>query len=255
LLLPGARAIAGEPAHPNPATAPRSLIATFSIAAFDPVNREWGVAVQSKFFGVGTVVPWAKAGVGAIATQASANVRFGPEGLALLEAGRSAEEALKSLIDADPGRARRQIGIVDAQGRAASHTGEECLRWAGHIIGTHYCVQGNILAGEQVVKAMAAAFESRSRSESGELADWLMAALEAGQDAGGDTRGEQSAALLVVREGAGYGGAHDRFIDLRVEDHVKPIRELKRLLDIHKEFYSRAHRPRQAEPKPERRVR
>jgi uncharacterized Ntn-hydrolase superfamily protein len=223
------------------------MAATFSIVAFDPEREEWGVAVQSKFFGVGTVVPWARAGVGAIATQSYANIRYGPDGLELLAEGKSAEETLATLLEEDNGRERRQVGIVDGLGRAAAFTGNECNDWAGQIEGTHFCVQGNLLAGEEVVERMAAAFrqarEARANDASG-LADWLMAALAAGQEAGGDRRGQQSAALLVVRESGGYAGANDRFIDLRVEDHDRPIEELTRLLEIHKKFYARAHRAR-----------
>jgi uncharacterized Ntn-hydrolase superfamily protein len=217
-------------------------VATFSIVAYDPVRKEWGVAVQSKYFGVGTVVPWARAGAGALATQSYANVSYGPKGLDLLEEGLSASEVVARLTGEDAERERRQLGVVDAQGRAASFTGAECNRWAGHLTGTNFCVQGNILAGEGVVKAMAEAFEKARAARKGGLADWLVGVLQAGQDAGGDTRGEQSAALLVVREKGGHGGAHDRFIDLRVDDHARPIQELARLLEIHRKFYPRAHR-------------
>jgi uncharacterized Ntn-hydrolase superfamily protein len=149
---------------------------------------------------------------------------------------------VRQLTEADSGRDNRQVGIVDAKGNAASFTGSKCNTWAGHIEGKHFCVQGNILAGEEVVKAMAAAYEEARKAEGSELADWLMAALEAGQKAGGDKRGKQSAALLVVRDKAGYAGANDRYIDLRVEDHSEPIQELARLLEIHKKFYARAHK-------------
>ena len=217
-------------------------IATFSVVGFDPETGDLGVAVQSKFFGVGSVVPWAKTKVGAIATQSYANVAYGPDGLALLESGKSAKETLKQLTDADARRDSRQAGIVDANGNSASFTGIKCNAWAGQREGSNYCAQGNILAGEGVVKAMAEAFEKARQIEGSELADWLMASLEAGQAAGGDTRGKQSAALLVVREKAGYGGVNDRFIDLRVEDHPEPIQELARLLGIHKKFYASAHK-------------
>ena len=218
------------------------VVATFSIVGFDPVTGDLGVAVESKFFGVGSVVPWAKAKVGAIATQSSANTTYGREGLTLLEAGKSARETLNQLTTGDSGRDNRQAGIVDAKGNAASFTGAKCNAWAGHIEGTNFCVQGNILTGEEVVKAMAAAYEKARKVENSELADWLTAALEAGQQAGGDKRGRQSAALLVVREKGGYGGRNDRYIDLRVEDHAEPIQELSRLLEMHKKFYSGAHR-------------
>ena len=219
-----------------------SLVATFSIVAFDPGTGELGVAVQSKFFGVGSVVPWAKAGVGAIATQSYANVSYGPDGLELLATGMSAKEVVERLTAADDGRSRRQLGVVDATGRSASYTGADCNSWAGHIEGTNFCVQGNILAGERVVKEMAVAYEAARETEGTELADWLMAALQAGQEAGGDTRGKQSAAVLIVRENGGFGGKNDRYIDLRVEDHPEPILELDRLLSIHKEFFAGAHR-------------
>ena len=217
-------------------------VATFSVVGFDPETGDLGVAVQSKFFGVGSVVPWAKTKVGAIATQSYANVAYGPDGLALLAAGKTAKETLKQLTDVDDRRDSRQAGIVDAKGTSASFTGAKCNAWAGHREGTNFCVQGNILASENVVKAMAAGFETARKVEGSELADWLMASLEAGQAEGGDTRGKQSAALLVVREKSGYGNANDRYIDLRVEDHPEPIQELARLLEMHKKFYAGAHK-------------
>ena len=225
-------------------------VATFSVVGFDPATGDLGVAVQSKFFGVGSVVPWAKAKVGAIATQSYANTSYGPDGLALLESGKSAKETLRQLTEADSGRDQRQAGVVDAQGRASSFTGAKCNAWAGHIEGTNFSVQGNILSGEEVVKAMAAAFEKARGVTNSELADWLMAALDAGQQAGGDKRGKQSAALLVVREKGGYGGKNDRFVDLRVEDHPEPIQELNRLLELHKKFYAGAHRNKPKRPTP-----
>lgn len=221
------------------------VVATYSIVAYDRVTGDLGVAVQSKFFGVGTVVPWAKAGVGAIATQASANIRYGPEGLKLLEAGLTPREVIDKLTSADEGRDDRQCGMVDANGSAASYTGRACLAFAGNRTGTHYAVQGNILVGEKVLEDMAEAYEAAQKAGAGELADWLVAALQAGEDAGGDSRGRQSAALLVVRDKSGYGGANDRYIDLRVEDHTDPTHELGRLLEIHKKFYARRH---QAKP-------
>ncbi|HHI81065.1 MAG TPA: DUF1028 domain-containing protein [Planctomycetes bacterium] len=223
---------AGHP-FPEQAGHPFPPVATFSIVAYDPKTREWGVAVQSKFIAVGSVVPWVKAGAGAIATQAFANTRYGPEGLALLAKGKSAKEVVESLTQADPGRARRQLGIVDAQGRAASFTGKKCMTWAGHIVGKHFCCQGNILAGPEVVKAMAKAFEQTE----GDLGDRMIAALEAGQKAGGDRRGRQSAALYIAREGWGYAGFNDRYRDLRVDDHPKPIQELKRIYALHKKIF------------------
>ena len=186
------------------------------------------MAVASRVLAVGAVVPYAQGGVGAVATQAFANTTYGPKGLALLRKGLTPEQVLKRLLAEDKDREQRQVGIVDAKGRAAAFTGKKCLPWAGHLVGKGYTVQGNILAGEQVVKAMAQAFESTK----GELAERLMAALEAGEAAGGDARGKQSAALLVVRKGGGYGGFDDRYIDLRVDDHPEPVKELRRLLTM-----------------------
>jgi uncharacterized Ntn-hydrolase superfamily protein len=213
----------------------RPLIATFSIVARDATNGDLGVAVQSKFLAVGSVVPWARAEVGAIATQALANISYGPEGLALLEGGMSAPDVMRQLLDADAERDHRQLGIVDAEGRAAAHTGSACFPWAGHVVGDGYCCQGNILAGEAVVSSMAETFVGAQ----GELAERLVAALDAGQTAGGDRRGRQSAALYVVRAGGSYGGLLDRYIDLRVDDHPEPITELARLLKLHRFYLTR----------------
>ena len=210
-------------------------VATFSIVGYDTETGALGIAVQSKFFAVGAVVPWAEAGVGAIATQSWANTAYGPNGLKLLKSGLSAEQTLERLVAGDPGRATRQVGIVDAKGNVANYTGDECNEWAGAASGKHYTAQGNILAGEGVVEAMGKAFEETE----GELADKLMAALFAGQEAGGDIRGQQSAALLVVQENSGYGGFNGRYIDLRVDDAEKPIEELQRLLEIHKKLVPR----------------
>ena len=210
-------------------------IATFSIVAHDPRRGEWGVAVQSKFLAVGAVVPWAQAGAGAVATQSYANLLYGPQGLDKMAAGLSAEEVIRQLTDADDGRSQRQVGMVDAQGRAAAFTGEGCHAWAGHIVGEGYACQGNILVAG-TVEAMAARFEA-VRGGAGELADWLVEALAAGQAAGGDSRGRQSAAVLVVRAGGGYGGNNDRYLDLRVDDHPEPIAELQRLLGIHHLYF------------------
>ena len=211
------------------------MMGTFSIVAHDPAQGDWGIAVQSKFLAVGAVVPWARAGVGAIATQSYANTSYGPEGLRLLAAGVSAEEALARLVAADEGREHRQVGIVDAAGSAAAFTGGECLAWAGHRIGSNYACQGNILVSAATVEAMAATLEASS----GPLADRLLAALAAGQAAGGDSRGQQSAALLVVRERGGYGGFNDRYLDLRVDDHPHSLAELQRLLDLYKLYFDR----------------
>lgn len=214
--------------------APR--VATFSIVAFDPRTGELGVAVQSRFLAVGAVVPWAKAGVGAIATQSFANTSYGPDGLKLLASGTAPEEAVKQLTEADPQRAVRQLGIVNATGKAATFTGGECNAWAGGRTGANFAAQGNILAGEAVVTAMAESFEKSADSEK-ELGQRLIDALKAGQAAGGDKRGMQSAALLVVREGWGYAGLSDRYRDLRVDDHAEPIAELQRIYELHKRIF------------------
>jgi uncharacterized Ntn-hydrolase superfamily protein len=208
-------------------------LSTFSIVAHDPEALEWGIAVQSKFLAVGAVVPWAEAGVGAVATQSYANTSFGPDGLALMAQGISAREALSRLIAQDEGRAQRQVGLVDAQGTAATFTGDECHAWAGGCTGSYYAVQGNILVSGATVEAMASAFEDAE----GELADRLIASLTAGQAAGGDRRGQQSAAVLVVRSGGGYGGHNDRYMDLRVDDDPAPIERLKALVDLHHLFF------------------
>jgi len=209
-------------------------VATFSIAARDSVTGELGVAVASRFFAVGTVVPWAKADVGAVATQAFANTSFGWRGLDLLEKGKTPEEALKSLLSDDTDPARRQIGIVGADGSSVTYSGKECLPWAGGRHGRNYAVQGNILAGEAVVAGMERAFLNTK----GTLAERMYAALVAGDKNGGDARGKQSAALIVVRKGAGYGGFTDRAIDIRVDDHPEPFKELGRLLDYAQMNYS-----------------
>jgi uncharacterized Ntn-hydrolase superfamily protein len=201
---------------------------TFSICAYDPERKEWGVAVASKYLAVGSAVPWAKAGVGCVATQASVNVTYGPKGLELLEQGKSAAEVIKMLTDADGGKASRQLGIVDAKGEAANFSGASCFGWFGAKSGKNYTCQGNLLAGEKVVNDMAEAFEKAT----GPLAWRLMAALEAGEKAGGDKRGKQSAAILVVREKGGPNGFGDRAIDLRVDDHKEPIPELARILAL-----------------------
>ena len=211
-------------------------VATFSIVAADPEAGELGVAVQSKFLAVGAVVPWAKAGVGAIATQAWANTTYGPRGLDLLAEGKSPEEVLKALTEADEEREQRQIGLVDAKGEAATFTGVGCMNFAGGKAGKHYTVQGNILVGEKVIAAMADSFE-KSAASGKELAQRLIDALQAGQDAGGDRRGMQSAALLVVRKDAGYSAFDDRYRDLRVDDHAEPITELQRIYTLHKRLF------------------
>jgi uncharacterized Ntn-hydrolase superfamily protein len=202
---------------------------TFSIVAFDFKNGDIGVAVQSKFPAVGAVVPWAKAKVGAIATQAWCNTAYGPTGLKMLEANLSAQETLRKLLADDTNPQVRQFAVVDAKGQVAAHTGTECFEWAGHITGKGYSCQGNILAGAKVVESMARAYEETS----GDLIDRLVQVLSAGQAAGGDRRGQQSAALLVVREKGGYEGFTDRYVDLRVDDHPTPIEELKRVLRVY----------------------
>ncbi|WP_217586034.1 DUF1028 domain-containing protein [Lentibacillus saliphilus] len=207
---------------------------TFSIVGFDPKTRELGIAVQSKFIAVGLVVPWAQAGVGAVATQSYANPAYGPDGLALMAEGKTAQETVDLLIEKDGGRSYRQVGIVDAKGNAATFTGEFCYEWAGGRVGKHYAAQGNILVSAQTVDAMANIFE---KTEGSPLADRLLAALAAGQHAGGDSRGKQSAALYVVKEHGGYLGANDHYIDLRVDDHLEPIEELQRIYQLHQLYF------------------
>ncbi|OGS59990.1 MAG: fimbrial assembly protein FimA [Euryarchaeota archaeon RBG_19FT_COMBO_69_17] len=202
---------------------------TFSIVAYDPKTKDLGVAVESRFVAVGAVVPWAQAGVGAMAIQSYANTAYGPRGLALLRKGLHPKDVLKTLLARDPTAAQRQVGVVDARGRAAAYTGDECFEWAGHLVGRNYAAQGNILASEGVLKGMARAFESTD----GDLPVRLLAALAAGQEAGGDRRGQESASLLVVRKGGGYGGFNDRWVDLRVDDHPAPIEELVRIFNVY----------------------
>lgn len=202
---------------------------TFSIVAFDPRTHELGIAVESKFLSVGAVVPWARAGAGAVATQSWANTSYGPRALRMLKQGLAPKEVGQKLVAADKQADQRQFGIVDAKGRAFTYTGGGCYEWAGGKTGKYYAAQGNILKSPQVVDALAETFEMTG----GSLAVRLVAALAAGQAAGGDRRGQESAALLVVREKGGYGGFNDRYIDLRVDDHTAPIDELKRLLDLH----------------------
>lgn len=210
---------------------PPQPIATFSIVAFDPGRREWGVAVQSKFLACAAVVSWARADAGAVATQSFANVAYGFDGLDLMAGGHSAAETIGMLTAADPQRAQRQVGMVDKDGRAAAFTGEGCYDWAGHIVGDGFTCQGNILI-PGTVEAMAVAYEEARRGP-GELADWLVAALAAGQAAGGDSRGRQAAGVLVVRRDGGYGGNNDRYLDLRVDDHPEPIDKLGELVTMH----------------------
>ena len=208
---------------------------TFSIVAYDAVANAWGVATESKFLAVGAVVPWAQAKVGAIATQSYANTAFGPKGLRLMAKGLSAQETLERLLAADKGRQQRQVGVVDRTGRAATFTGSGCHAWAGGLTGSHFAVQGNILARARVVEAIAAKFEAST----GELADRLVAALLAGQRAGGDRRGQQSAAVLIVREKGGYAGFNDRYLDLRVDDDPQPIERLQEILELHHLYFGK----------------
>lgn len=206
---------------------------TFSIVGYDPEEKEWGIAVQSKFLGVGAVVPFAKAGVGAVATQSYANTAYGPRALKLFEEGKTAEEVIEIITSEDGEKALRQVGVIDAKGNAATFTGKACYDWAGGIAGRHFAAQGNILVDEKTVQAMAETFEKTA----GSLAERLLAALNAGQEAGGDSRGQQSAALLVVKEKGGYGGFNDRYIDLRVDDHEEPIKELIRLFRMQQLYF------------------
>jgi uncharacterized Ntn-hydrolase superfamily protein len=209
---------------------------TFSIVAADPETGDVGVAVASKFLAVGAIVPWARAGAGAVATQSFADVTFGPRGLDALAGGLSPDDALARLLVDDAERETRQVGVVSADGRAASFSGANCMVWAGTRTGNRFAAQGNILAGPEVVEAMADTFESTSGPP---LADRLLAALRAGDAQGGDRRGQQSAALLVARPNGGYGGNHDRYLDLRIDDHPQPVEELGRLMDLHHLYFDR----------------
>lgn len=217
----------------------RPVVATYSIVACDLQARQWGVAVQSKFLAVGSVVPWAEPDVGAVATQSYANPRYGPDGLALLREGRSAEEVVTALTEADSEREHRQVGVVDAEGRGASYTGSECLEWAGGRTGPGYAAQGNILVSGKTVDGLAETFEATAGRR---LAERLLECLAAAQAAGGDRRGQQSAALLVVEKDAGYAGLSDVLIDLRVDDHERPIEELRRLHRLHRALFGQTPR-------------
>ncbi|MFE8701648.1 DUF1028 domain-containing protein [Cytobacillus sp. FJAT-54145] len=207
---------------------------TFSIVGFDPKEKEWGIAVQSKFLGVGAVVPFAKAGVGAVATQSYANTAYGPQALELFAQGKSADEVIELITKDDKDKELRQVGIIDSEGNPATFTGSACYDWAGGVTGPHFAAQGNILVDERTVQAMASTFTSAE----GTLAERLLAALDAGQEAGGDSRGQQSAALLVVKEKGGYAGFNDRYIDLRVDDHPKPIKELIRIYELQQLYFA-----------------
>jgi uncharacterized Ntn-hydrolase superfamily protein len=210
------------------------LVATYSIVACDLEARQWGVAVQSKFLAVGSVVPWAEPEVGAIATQAYANPRYGPDGLALLREGLGASEVVERLIAADDGRDERQLGVVDARGASASWTGPVCNEWAGGRTGPGYAAQGNILVDEQTVAALAGSFEKTARLP---LVQRLLECLVAAQAAGGDRRGQQSASVLVVQRDGGYAGMSDLLVDLRVDDHERPIEELQRIYALHQRLF------------------
>lgn len=206
----------------------KAMINTFSIVAYDPENRKWGVGVASKFLAVGSMVPWARTEVGAVATQAWGNPNYGPDGLDLLAEGKAPEEVIKYLIDADSGREYRQLAVIDKDGNTAVHTGNQCSEWAGSIEGKNYAVQGNLLVSRETLAKMAESFEYTA----GKFSDRIIASLEAGQKAGGDKRGKQAAALFVVKRDCGINNLDDRYIDLRVDDHTNPIKELKRLLDL-----------------------
>jgi len=209
---------------------PEPFVSTYSIVACELASGQWGVAVQSKFLAVGSVVPWAEPHVGAIATQAYANPRYGPDGLALLRGGLSADEVVERLTDADDGRDHRQLGVVDGHGGSATYSGSACMDWAGGIAGAGFAAQGNILVGAETVAALASTFAD---TEGSPLARRLIDCLAAAQAAGGDRRGQQSAAVLVVERDGGYAGLSDVLVDLRVDDHAEPIAELARIYEIH----------------------
>jgi uncharacterized Ntn-hydrolase superfamily protein len=214
-------------------------VATYSIAACDLEAGQWGVATQSKFLGVGSVVPWAEPHVGAIATQAYANPRYGPGGLALLREGRSAEEVVERLTSADEGRDHRQLGVVDGKGGSATYTGSECMEWAGGHIGPCYAAQGNILVSAETVDAIAGTFE---RTAGAPLSQRLLDCLDAAQAAGGDRRGQQAAALLVVEREGGYASLSDAVVDLRVDEHERPLEELRRIYAMHQAIFGKTPR-------------
>src|ERR671923_957877 len=215
------------------------VVATYSIAACDQDAREWGVATQSKFLSVGSVVPWAEPEIGAVATQAYANPRYGPEGLALLREGLGAEEVVERLTTADEGRDHRQLGVVDGRGGSATFTGSHCYAWAGGQAGPCYAAQGNILVSEETVAALATAFETNAGKP---LAERLLECLAAAQAAGGDRRGQQSAALLVVEKDGGYANLSDVVMDLRVDDHERPLDELRRIYGLHQAIFGQTPR-------------
>jgi uncharacterized Ntn-hydrolase superfamily protein len=209
---------------------------TFSIVAYDPQEQAWGIAVASKFLAVGSVVPWARAGVGAVATQSYANTSFGPRGLDFMEAGLTANQALERLLSDDPERELRQVGLVDRMGGTATFTGKSCYSWAGGIAGPNFAAQGNILAGEQVITTLVDTYVKTN----GNLPHRLHAALLAGDRAGGDRRGKQSAAIYVVKPKGGYGGFNDRWVDYRVDDHPDPVLRLGELLELHELYFNKS---------------
>jgi uncharacterized Ntn-hydrolase superfamily protein len=211
-------------------------LSTFSIVACDLKTKAWGIAVASRFPAVGAVVPWARARAGAVATQAMANTTYGPSGVEMMAGGSSADATLSKLLAADKQREHRQVGLVDAKGRAATFTGKLCSEWAGGLLGANYAIQGNILAGAQVIRKM----ENAYLETKGELPERLFAALAAGSRAGGDRRGRQSAALLVVKQKGGYGGFNDRWVDYRVDDHLNPIARLGELLEMHWLYFGKS---------------
>jgi uncharacterized Ntn-hydrolase superfamily protein len=217
------------------------VVATYSIVACDLDAGRWGVATQSKFLAVGSVVPWAAPHVGAVATQSYANPRYGPDGLALLRQGMSADEVVKRLTEADDGREHRQLGVVDARGDAATYTGSECHDWAGGRTGDGYAAQGNILVSAETVDALAETFEATAGQP---LAERLLDCLDAAQAAGGDKRGQQSAALLVVEKDAGYAQLSDVVVELRVDDHARPLEELRRIYGLHDALFGRTPKER-----------
>lgn len=212
------------------------IITTFSIVAYDPEEDAWGIAVASKFPAAGAVVPWARAGAGAVATQSYANTTYGPLGLDMMADGMSAQQTLNRLIESDEQPALRQIGLVDASGNSATYTGEDCFEWAGGIKGEQFAVQGNILAGPQVVGQMAEAYLGSSEP----FPERLHAALLSGDRAGGDRRGRQSAAIFVVKPEGGYSGLNDRWIDYRVDDHEDPVPRLGELLNLHRLYFEKS---------------
>ena len=230
---------AADPASGD-ATAGRPTVATFSIVAFDPKTGDLGVAVASRVLAAGAIVPYVEADVGAVATQAWANSSFGPRGLAGLREGTAPDAISAEFQKSDENITNRQFAIVNASGVVAAFTGEGCNDYAGHLTGEGFSVQGNILTGADVLEAMKSAYEEAKASGDGELADWMVAAMTAGDDAGGDSRGKQAAALIVARKGAGYDG-NDRYIDLRVDDDAEPVKKLARLLELHKKLFRAAH--------------